>query len=700
MKKFLNISIYILMLVSCFSSESDQSEIWGIEVDEFESNLQKGNYDFLSSIDFERMERWNRLSEIYRFHRGGAFYLSFIFEEMNHRENSIRFLHLEMSEGDLKKEAAREIYNLLSREGNWAQLSDSLGTYVNDYPDDYETLSLYTESLYKSAQFGKAVIFISSGFSSIYTLLSCIAVEDDLWGTELEKFLYNGATPEEVYILYEALMDKGLFYSAEETIRLYMTTLTAYYTGDYGESAESLKNLNFSREIYENYPSLVYSLRHPIENSNQQVSWGDKFDKIESFPSVFTAARLFLSNSDYLRADRLFRKAITLSDNQFEQDRARWYLMKLYENNIDVLAALIEEFAPLWNDPEYFADMLEEFLNLSVSSGEEILFNRIYSQVISYGDRESVALYSWIKYLNSFGKGLDEKDLALFLERMIQSEHMSYHNLLGTLLTGQPIQFDDFVNDLSINSQADKFINGFLDFSLKFHALEYSIGLEKLLNNHTLRELSKLALGFGDELRSIQLAYNISLESGQKHSINDIKLMYPYHYGELIDLYSRQYGFSKEILSGIIRTESAFTHDIISYAGAVGLSQLMPATAQEQARKLKIENPDLTDPETNIHIGSAYIKWILDRDWSENLSQMLIAYNAGGGNLRKWKRMYPQYSDELFVEAIPYKETRNYVKKVLTSSVIYGSVYGPENPEDIVRKIFPDFNTFKLILKE
>ncbi len=695
MKKYLYLIIFSLFLGSCFSSESDQSHLWNMPIDEFESNLALKKYNFLNEIDFDRLERKGLLDEIFRIHPGGAYYLSFIFELMDQRENSLRFLKIEMTEGQLGREAALEIYSHLSADGEWKLLSEILETYMDKTPEDYEMHSFFIEALYKSDQFSKAVSLSSPGFVSIHSLLAFIELNDDRALKDLGAFLFNGASPEEIESVYSALLRKELFLSANESERLYMLAMSSFYKGERGDVQEFLKALNLTGDTLETYPSLYYTLRLPVQDAGLEQFWGETFLEMSSFSSVFTAGRLFQWDKDYARADRAFREAITLAESDFEEDRARWYLMNLYKNNLIRLSALIEEFAPLWNDPFYFSDLLEEFLNLAVSRGEWALFDRLYPMVDLYSSNNSTAAFSWVKYNHSSGESQTVEEQKFLIDKMIAGDHMSFYNLMGTLLAGQTLQFDNYAESTSDFSRGDRLISGFLDFSLTTLAVDFTRGIERELSNEILRQVSRLALEEGDELRSIQLAGNLSLDPGQRHSLDDIKLIYPHDFGNFIDLYSDQYDFPGEILSGIIRTESAFTADIVSYAGAVGLSQLMPETAAEQARKLNIHNPDLTDPETNIHIGSAYIRWILDRDWTDNASQMLIAYNAGGGNLRKWKRLFPRYSDELFVEALPYKETRNYVRKVLTSSVVYGSLYGSRNPEDIIRIIFPDFSTIK-----
>lgn len=682
---------------SCFSSEVDQAEIWNLETGIFESNLTDKSYDFLRNIDFEKMDKTDRLGEIYQFHQGGAFYLSYIFETLNQPDLQLRFLTLEMIKGRWSRKAAEGVYSLLSHDENWSSLAHLLELYMEGNPSDYKMLSYLFEAFYKSGQYEEAISYGNPRVSSIYFSLSQMQMNDSRWHDSLEEVIYSGSSSLEVEEIYQLILDEDLFSNLGETEQLYLLFMSSSFRGNYTQSASLFKNLEIDEELFSRYPTLYYTLRLPLQNAGLGRYWNEKYLDRSSFASSFNGARLYLRVKEYTEADTLFRLSITLAGSDYEEDRARWYLLDMYKNNVSSLSSLIEEFAPLWHDPSYFSDILDEFVNLAVSRGKWEHFERIFPIIVNFGDSSSIASFCWVKYLSPDLKDLSDEESTLLLAKMKSSEHMSYYNVMGTLLSGNPLEFAIETDQVSVHSESDEFLLGFLDFSLETQALEFSSGLEKQLSNDVLRILSRLALDEGNELRSIQLSSFISLEEGKKYSRNDIQLRYPNKYEGIIDLYSSQYGFPGEVLSGIIRTESAFTHDIISYAGAIGLSQLMPDTAAEQAGKLKIHNPDFTDPETNIQVGSAYVRWILDRDWSDNMSQVLIAYNAGGGNLRKWKRMYPGYRDELFVEAIPYKETRNYVKKVLTSSLVYGAVYQDHNPEDIVRGIYPDFNSLKLI---
>ena len=133
------------------------------------------------------------------------------------------------------------------------------------------------------------------------------------------------------------------------------------------------------------------------------------------------------------------------------------------------------------------------------------------------------------------------------------------------------------------------------------------------------------------------------------------------------------------LVHAIMRQESRFDPMAKSPSGAKGLMQLMPATAKSVAGK---KDAQLDHPETNLELGQRYLETLLDTDVVEgNLLYLLIAYNAGPGNLAKWKRRWPNVSDPLlFIELLPSSETRAYVERVLSNYWIYRLREGQDTP--------------------
>jgi len=149
-------------------------------------------------------------------------------------------------------------------------------------------------------------------------------------------------------------------------------------------------------------------------------------------------------------------------------------------------------------------------------------------------------------------------------------------------------------------------------------------------------------------------------------------LLYPVAYIDVIRSVSDRFGLNPLYVLSVAREESRLDPEARSIAGAVGLMQIMPQTADLVSRSLHYPvaaESGFYDVETNILLGSYYLKTLLERFDSVILAT--AAYNAGGGAVERWLSQFPTDSSDEFVEEIPFQETRNYVKKVLATFYQY-----------------------------
>ena len=151
---------------------------------------------------------------------------------------------------------------------------------------------------------------------------------------------------------------------------------------------------------------------------------------------------------------------------------------------------------------------------------------------------------------------------------------------------------------------------------------------------------------------------------------------YPRAYSELVSQNAALNGLSEGLVYALIRAESGFAPAIKSGAGAIGLMQMMPATAKLAAREKGDFNPQrLTVPEVNIRLGTKHLHDLM-KEHDGDVIYMAAAYNAGSGALERWKKSLKGLKKDEFIESIPYQETRDYVKKVYASSATYRQLYG------------------------
>lgn len=185
-------------------------------------------------------------------------------------------------------------------------------------------------------------------------------------------------------------------------------------------------------------------------------------------------------------------------------------------------------------------------------------------------------------------------------------------------------------------------------------------------------ELGSLALSRGWYDKSI-------LASIRVQAWDHLDLRFPVVYRDIFQRQARRLGLDESTLFAIARQESAFYEQARSPVGAGGLMQLMPATARETARKHGISQyrhpADVYRPDINVQLGSSYFKELLER-YGDNRIPAIAAYNAGPSRINRWLRDSGSRPLDVWVENIPYRETRGYVQNVLAFSVIYQDMLG------------------------
>jgi soluble lytic murein transglycosylase len=163
----------------------------------------------------------------------------------------------------------------------------------------------------------------------------------------------------------------------------------------------------------------------------------------------------------------------------------------------------------------------------------------------------------------------------------------------------------------------------------------------------------------------------------------DVATRYPMPFANEIQQAAGGAGLEPAFVFGIIRQETRFMANLRSHAGAAGLMQLMPATARWVAKKIGQDfNPARTElifePGLNLRLGTTYLKMVLD-DLSGSQPMAAAAYNAGPGRPRRW-REGPLLEPAAWAEAVPFNETRDYVKKVLSNTAVYAALLSRQPP--------------------
>ncbi len=161
---------------------------------------------------------------------------------------------------------------------------------------------------------------------------------------------------------------------------------------------------------------------------------------------------------------------------------------------------------------------------------------------------------------------------------------------------------------------------------------------------------------------------------------HNYKLRFPTPYADKIMPHSDRQNLDKAWVYGLMRQESRFVTNAKSGVGAAGLMQVMPATGKWVANKLgiKFAPSDLHNPDTNVMLGTTYMRLVLE-SLDNHPVLASAAYNAGPGRARKWRDVKP-LEGAIYAETIPFSETRDYVKKVMSNAVFYQTVMTGSSP--------------------
>ena len=201
---------------------------------------------------------------------------------------------------------------------------------------------------------------------------------------------------------------------------------------------------------------------------------------------------------------------------------------------------------------------------------------------------------------------------------------------------------------------------------------QFTDGALRLTQGQYLKGIGQISsLQYRDKPAEIQRWRRLRETSMYWHAL------FPFPYNQSILKWSQQRQLNPLLTISLIRQESRFEKDIGSVAGAKGLMQIIPSTGEWVASKINLKSYSLVDPEDNIQLGTWYLDYTHDR--YNNHSMLAVAsYNAGPGNVAKWVERYGLTDADVFVENIPFPETKGYVEAVFGNYWNYLRLYNPE----------------------
>jgi len=500
----------------------------------------------------------------------------------------------------------------------------------------------------------------------------------------------------------------------------------------------ALAQIEKIQKIYENRDEEIDSQifsdigKATLYATNDFFASARKFDKMaEKLPpekayfAHFYAARLYDKAGRYPKQTvSSFRSALEDTKDPLQFDNCLWYLLNfLLRSSTDEIISPLTNYGSKIHDSEYFDDFFESLSILLLSSHRWQDFYKVWKETNSNFSDYTAGKYAYIsgrlieeglakgdedlktrQTVEAFTKVLNGKSSLYYKVLALERLNVTDKSLIDSYLFNKNEE-EDKIDDKG----AGQLLKGYAAFGFPERIYGEWISNRKNISNSDTIEicdfLTKCAESNKEStynVQSLRVASRAFEQTNGRIPEQLLKLNFPRFYKTEIEGACAEFGLPTYLVYAMIRSESFFDPTVTSKAGASGLTQLMEATAEDEAKKLKInDNFDIFDPLTNIRLGTHYLSSLVNRTDDNNELLALYAYNAGLTNVRNWiKRFRSDWaatgkashkpagiSMDLFLESLPFAETREYGRKVVSAAALYAYLYDEKLPGDTVREI-------------
>lgn len=397
-----------------------------------------------------------------------------------------------------------------------------------------------------------------------------------------------------------------------------------------------------------------------------------------------------------------FEKAINIAPTELDRDSAIWYFLDTLRLQELAFIDKLATTAPLWHDSVWYDDILDTFIVSLVQAKKWKSLENLKKALNGKGSSYTEARLAYILARTGGGGGYSEQQTRELFEQAYKLDTSSlYYRLLAAKALGYSVETIQSLYDsntkrldseIALSIQDSVFADSFLYEMIESNLYSDAYKLLSRLVYFSDKQAIVISDFFSNKgkpdlaLRTAIMGFSKADSSMTKELLERI---YPRPWLEDVQKQGELFKIQENLLYALIRSESYFKVDAYSQAGAYGLAQLMSTTAGDIARKLKISDFSLLDPEINIQFGSFYLAELISRLDGQVL-EALFAYNAGITRVRTWKKNSGNLPLDLFLEQIPFAETRDYGRKLLVASVFYGVLYNNMSIADSIHEIFGD----------
>jgi len=443
-----------------------------------------------------------------------------------------------------------------------------------------------------------------------------------------------------------------------------------WYSGRRGQAVEIYKNLAKNSPDAIQKDQLERLLNFTSErNISETITYlnvlVNKFGYTTNTDNyLWNTAKYFLENEQFDNAETYLK---IISDNLPKENftgNANFWLYKINKkkNNPDaekyLKRLIVNNF-----DSDYawiLADSLkDDFKKLDLSGN--------FNNAVHSSDSENALYYHTLLFLTD--KKYENRDIRL---KILEEKGLNPYSKINYFLKEKEKKDNDYNNlELYFSCGYEDGIKKYFSY-LEDENQKTAVYYYMSLFGSRYRNFYHQFLGTFRLFSEFEITENIALLESDYS-----KRLLPLAYWDIVKKVSLTYNVEIWKIYAIMKAESVYNHRAVSSVGAAGLMQLMPATAKDIAKGLKITSYNLYDPEISITFGTNYLNW-LRRIHKDNFRIIAGSYNAGPGNMIKWQENIKADDFDLFVEKVPFEETRGYMLRITKFLFQYRILYNEQ----------------------
>jgi len=534
------------------------------------------------------------------------------------------------------------------------------------------------------------------------------AMEFEKFDEEIPTLFAKRAMSAKLYLIYQ-LMDDSLYNGNEDfkkVIKMRHLTSLKKYKEAYEEgiallNEKSVELLRAKHVFYDFLRCIFFASKEHKTDAEKIIELLKKHTNLLKNNGekalIEYLAHLYLGRlyeksgkAQYKEALKYYEIAVKEAPTPYDFDDSNWFRLKLeLKTNTNNFVQHLASTMPKWDDHEWYEDVVAEHIVQLVASQNYKGLLRFYTIIENSKLDEQKAK---LKYILA-RVGLIDKKKA-FKEVYKQPHNLIYYTLLSAYMLGLPEQDVLYkkkvkreANKLYTSEDAMKILNSYIRYGLHSLIQREVVRIYPTITVAEAYEFAKelqLANLVPDSITLVQFAMNSEGATFKKEHLNAV---YPRPHYAIVKKWCDHYKVPEYIMYALIRSESFFRVEVASHVGAQGLAQLMPSTARDIAKSLKIKKYDVLNPDTNINFGTYYLAQMIKR-FDGHLMPAMCAYNAGPVAVSRWLRNNKITDEDIFVESIPYEETRNYGKKLLYTACMYAYIYYNKSPKQVIKEVF------------